>query len=107
MRALQGKGWILVDATYQPVNALSPSERDAIIRRDYPTLREDIKQLSGDQTTPLLLLKAIVCRILEPLLLEDGFNVLNRGDVVYFPSTGNQSKFHMQFGKVLTANGME
>jgi hypothetical protein len=57
--------------------------------------------LLPDQSTPLILLKANVCRLLERQLSIDGFNVLNSGRVVYFPSTGRQKEFHRQFRAIL------
>jgi hypothetical protein len=49
----------------------------------------------------MILIKANVCRILEPRLTNDGFNVLNKGRVIYFPSTGRQKEFEQQFRAVL------
>jgi hypothetical protein len=43
-----------------------------------------------------------VCRILEPLLLKDGFRVLNGGRAIYFPSNGRQTEFNNQFGAVVS-----
>jgi hypothetical protein len=47
----------------------------------------------------LILIKTNVCRILEPKLTHDGFNVLNCGRVIYFPASGRQD-FHQQFTAV-------
>jgi hypothetical protein len=88
---------VLVDATYEPVNALNGSSRDSAIVRDYRLLRNDLVRLMPNRSVPVVLVKANVCRILEPLLADDGFNVLNNGRVVYFPSTGRQKEFHRQF----------
>jgi hypothetical protein len=55
-----------------------------------------------NRSIPLVLIKATVCRILEPLLSKDGFRVLNRGGAIYFPSHGQQTKFKNQFGAVLS-----
>jgi hypothetical protein len=104
LREFQARGWLLVDATYQPVNALGPEERDAVIVRDYPLLRDDLAATLPDRSVPVVLIKANVCR-LEPWLREDGFNVLNRGSVVYFPSNGRQKEFHEQFGMILKSLG--
>ena len=101
LREFQGRGWLLVDATYQPVNGLGEKERDAVIVQDYPLLRDDLATMLPDRSTPVVLVKANVCRLLEPWLREDGFNVLNRGTAVYFPSNGRQPEFHKQFGAVL------
>src|SRR5712691_953872 len=38
LREFQKRGWVLVDATYEPVNALSSPARDAVITRDYDLL---------------------------------------------------------------------
>lgn len=101
LRGFQRSGWLLVDATYEPVNTLGNSERDRVIARDYPLLRDDLEALMFDRSTPLVLIKANVCRILEPRLSADGFKVINRGRVIYFPSTGRQTEFHRQLRGVL------
>jgi len=95
---LRQRGWLLVDATYQPVNPLSAKERDAVIEADYPLLRDDLNSLLGEHSdTPIIVIKANVCRLVEPRLARDGFTVLNKGSVVYFPSHGQQGRFHEQF----------
>jgi hypothetical protein len=95
LREFQRRGWILVDATYEPVNiGLSKSSR-------YPLLRDDLARLTPDRSTPLVLIKANVCQILKPRLVQDGFNVLNRDAAIPFPSTGQQKKFHERFGAIL------
>jgi hypothetical protein len=33
--------------------------------------------------------------------MQDGFNVLNRGRVLYFPSTGRQKDFRRQLREIL------
>jgi hypothetical protein len=102
LREFQRRGWILVDATYEPVNkGLPNSARDKVLERDYPLLRDDLATLTPDRSAPLVLIKANVCQILKPKLVQDGFNVLNRDDVVPFPSTGQQKKFHERFGAIL------
>jgi hypothetical protein len=97
---LQRSGWLLVDATYAPVNRLSDTERRKIIERDFPLLCDDLLKLTPDRSAPLILIKQNVCRILEPLLTHDRFNVLNRGIVVPFPSTGHQRQFHEKFKSI-------
>jgi hypothetical protein len=96
LRKFKQRGWVLVDATYEQVNALDSPTRDRAILRDYSQLCDDLKQLLSTRwkKVPLVLIKANVCRLLEPLLKADGFNVLNpRGHIVPFPSHGHQSKF--------------
>lgn len=101
LRALAALGWLLVDATYEPVNDYPPKQRDAVIARDYLVLREDLLRASPERTAPVILIKANVCRLLEPRLAADGFRVLNAGSAVYFPSHGRQLEFHRQFGAIL------
>ena len=98
LRRFQEKGWILVDATYEPVNKLPNTQKAEVIKGDYAHLRRDLERLGRPA---LLLLKANVCRLLDPMLVRDGFNVLNRGSVVYFPSNGRQPDFHRQFSDIL------
>jgi hypothetical protein len=90
----------IVDATYEPVIA-DGVDRDAAIVRDYGLLVEDLAALLPDRSTPVALVKANVCRRLDQRLVQDGFNVINRGRVAPFPSTVNQKKFQIQFGEVL------
>jgi len=89
-----------VDATYEPVN-VDGKDRDRVIARDYHLLRDDLAALLPDRSVPIVLVKENVCRLLERRLTEDGFSVLNHGQVIYFPSTGRQKDFHRQFSRVL------
>jgi hypothetical protein len=106
LREFQRSGWVLVDATYEPVNELTPASKDRIIKSDYTLLRDDLAALVSDRSVPLILIKENVCRILEHKLVEDGFNVLNRGNVIYFPASGRQKDFHRQFGAILQSAGI-
>src|SRR5205814_1428392 len=99
------RGWVLVDATYQPVDKLAKDathDRDEVIAQDYPLLLDDLASLMPDRSTPLILIKANVCRAFEPLLSKDGFTVLNGGRPIYFPSNGRQTDFKNQFNAVLS-----
>ena len=70
--------------------------------RAYPLLRADLETLLPDKSTPVVLMKVNVCRLLEPRLTADGFDVINKGVAIYFPSTGGQTKFHQQCAEILT-----
>lgn len=61
---------MLVDATYEPVDGLGERERDAVIVRDYPLLHTDLDTLLPDKSTPVVLVKVNVCRLLEPRLTK-------------------------------------
>jgi hypothetical protein len=104
---LRQYGWVLVDATYKPVNGLQDSERSRIIKDDYPLLTADLKDLAPHCSTPVVLIKANVCRLLEARLIEDKFNVLNRGSAVYFPACGRQKKFREQFSAIIQSAGIQ
>jgi hypothetical protein len=99
----QRRGWVLVDGTYEPVDKLTgpKSNRDKVIARDYPLLRADLARLTPDHSTPLVLIKTNVYRILKSKLMQDGFIVLNHDGAIPFPSTGQQKKFHERFGAIL------
>ena len=108
LKEFQKRGWILVDATYEPVNRRDTSNRvrNNVILKDYERLKSDLKSLLSDRSTPLILIKTNVCRILEPKLVEDGYNVLNRGCVVPFPSSVQQTNFDRHFGEILKSAGL-
>jgi hypothetical protein len=101
---MKGRGVILVDATYEPVDKLSGSKseqsrkRDEIIARDYPLLREDLARLAPET---VVLIKANVCKLLGPKLKADGFNVLNCGRPIPFPVHWHRTKFRGQFAEVV------
>ena len=103
LREFQNRGWVLVDATYEPVNAHDKRRRDLVIDGDYPKLCGDLKRLLGDRwnEVPVVLVKANVRKLLEPKLNKDGFKVLNEGRSVYFPGSGRQRDFDRQFREIV------
>jgi hypothetical protein len=108
LRELQRRGWVLLDATYEPVDWLGQQvkKRNAIIERDYPLLVTALEELSSDRNAAIILIKANVCKLLDWRLTRDGFNVLNKGIIVPFPSHGQQPKFHQQFARLLKTAGL-
>jgi hypothetical protein len=109
LRELQRSGWLLIDATYEPIDKKFKSRdprRDAVLLRDYPLLKKDILALSAGRQLPIMLIKENVCRLLDPPLTADGFRVLNRGRKVYLPINGNQGHFRRQFGEILFSSGL-
>jgi hypothetical protein len=105
LREFQRRGWLLVDATYEPVNKLDKRSAARVIDK-YPLLRDDLATLTPDRSVPLVLIKKNICKVLEPKLTRDGFRVLNRGCLIPFPASGRQKKFHEQFGAII-ANATE
>jgi hypothetical protein len=101
LRAIQKRGWVLVDATYRPVN--NDKRRDFVIGRDYPEFCDDLKRLLSSRWNeiPLVLIKANVCRLLEPELKADGFKVLNGSRIVPFPGYGHQNNFGVKFREIV------
>jgi hypothetical protein len=94
------RGFLLIDATYTPVNHLSGRARDAAILDDLPSLVEDLSKYAVPETN-VVLVKANVCDLLEEKLSRLGFAVLNRGTRIPFPSTGQQNKFRDAVRRVL------
>jgi hypothetical protein len=102
LRESQRQGWVLVDATYEPVDGIkNKMKRNGVIERDYPLLVADLNQMLPNKSVPIILVKANVCAVLERRLTADGFTVVNNGQSVSFPSTGRQPEFHLQFGAIL------
>jgi hypothetical protein len=44
LRKLQQWGWLLIDATYEPINQMSDSQRLRVIERDFDLLGDDLKK---------------------------------------------------------------
>jgi hypothetical protein len=105
LKELQRRGWILVDATYEQINK-TRAGRNKIIERDYCLLRDDVEKLLSDRSTPLICIKVNICKIVAPKLKKDGFNVINCGREIPFPSHSHQPKFHQEFSSVLKAAGI-
>ena len=108
LRELQRRGWVLLDATYETVGWLGQqvNKRNAIIKRDYPLLVTALEELSPDRNAAIILIKSNVCKLLDWRLTRDGFNVLNKGISVPFPSHGQQLKFQTQFAPLLKMAGL-
>lgn len=100
LQEFSSRGFFLVDATYTPINHSKGKERNAIILRDFPLLVGALREYTRPETG-IVLVKANVCELLEKRLTEAGFNVLNRGTMIPFPSTGQQSRFAECVRKVL------
>ncbi|MBW1613151.1 MAG: hypothetical protein JRJ57_04080 [Deltaproteobacteria bacterium] len=93
-------GHFLVDATYQPVNHLKEKDRERVILSNYNALVEDLQSLRVVDQSKLVLVKANIRRLLEGRLLRDGFNVINKGVIIPFPSSGQQRRFREMISKV-------
>ena len=100
-------GVVLLDATYTPINAMRPKQRNEQILADYPNLLTDLRSVTDGRLVPIVLIKANVCVLLEAPLLRDGFNVRNAGTKVFFPSSGRQSEFSKQFRATVEPLGLE
>jgi len=102
LREFATRGFLLLDATYTPVNHphLSPRERDQLILNDLPLLLDELRKCAAPDTK-LVLVKANVCRLLDSTLTGYRFAVLNQGRTVPFPSTGQQKKFREVVRQVL------
>jgi hypothetical protein len=92
LREFASRGFLLVDATYTPINHLkTKKEKKKAILDDFPLLLEDLRSHTEPETT-VILVKANVCELLEPLL-TGRFTVLNQEKKIPFPSTGRQNEF--------------
>jgi hypothetical protein len=101
------KGFIIVDASYTPVNHYKEGkERDQAIMVWRSTLSKDLESLTPDKKTPVVLVKANICRLFGESLKSAGFNVINNGATIPFPATGQQGKFRKQIALVLEKSGL-
>ena len=83
----KSQGFFLVDSTYKPVNKMKEKEKENTIFSDFNNLVDDLKNINLNNF-PLILIKANICRLLEDKLKLKVFNVLNKGLVIPFPSSG-------------------
>lgn len=86
LKAFQKKGYILVDPIYEPVDKIPDKKADTLILENYPAFLGEMKEFTKHNLqTPIILVKANICRMLDKKLTEDGFNVLNNGLIIPFP----------------------
>ncbi|MCB9147286.1 MAG: hypothetical protein H6641_00880 [Caldilineaceae bacterium] len=83
------------------MNRLKGKARNDKILADFNNLIDDLEKIDSTQKTPLILVKANICRLLENRLASRGFIVLNKGIVVPFPSTGQQKRFQTEMDNIL------
>lgn len=94
------QGFFLVDSTYKTVDKMKDKDRETAILSDFDDLIADIESINKNKS-PLVLVKANICRLLEKRLKSKGFDVLNKGAVIPFPSSGQQNRFQIEISKVL------
>lgn len=97
----KSNGYIIVDATYKQVNELKGKQRDYTIMSDSDNLVSDLQNICPDKDTPILIVKANIFKIFDERLSKRGFNILNKGLVVPFPSHGHQNRFHSIASSIL------
>jgi hypothetical protein len=104
LRAFQRRGFIVVDASYEPVNGLPDKAREKKILESFPSLVSDLISLDPAKSVPLVVVKANICRLLKPRLSREGFTIANSEDIP-FPGTGRQKEFHERVELVLSRIG--
>ena len=102
LECFKSNGYLIIDATYKQVNKLKGKIRDYTILSDYNRLIDDIENMCPEKNVPIILVKANICRMFDERLTERGFNILNKGVVIPFPSRGQQKRFHSEMSKVLS-----
>jgi hypothetical protein len=94
LRAFADAGYLLIDATYQPINeGYSDLAKEAILERDLLILISELDEYA-EPGTKIVVGKVNVCDWLVPELKKlVRFNVLNGVEHVRLPVTGNQAHF--------------
>jgi hypothetical protein len=103
----QSRGFLVVDASYEPVNNLKEKDRENKILENYELLLHDLSQLNPDKSVPLVLVKKNVCELLEPRLKNKGFIVANNGVSLPFPGTGRQRDFRERIMPIAASLGID
>jgi hypothetical protein len=94
LRAFAKSGFLLLDATYRPVNDLPEGRtRDRIIEDDFPALVEELREYAEPETKVILVKKNVCNLLVHKLKNLKQFKVLNSEKIVPYPGCGQQSKF--------------
>jgi hypothetical protein len=88
------RGFLLIDATYTPVNGYPEGlVRDKIVADGFPFLVEELQKYARAETQ-VILIKKNVCNLLVRRLKDfDRFHILNGEDIIPFPGSGQQARF--------------
>jgi hypothetical protein len=105
--AFRDRGFIVVDASYAPVNDFKAKARDEAILREYDSLLRDLSLLNPNKDVPLILVKANVCKLLGPSLTAAGFKVANNAITIPFPGSGRQKEFRDKLAAVMETVGLK
>ena len=76
LREFQRRGYLLLDATYRPVDGLSEEAHEKVILQSYSALVAELSKMLPDKSTPILLVRPRVRQVLERRLRNDGFTLL-------------------------------
>jgi hypothetical protein len=95
------RGYLLVDATYTPVDKMKSRERKQTILNDYINLVMDLRNLIKNKDVKIILIKTNIYRLLKDKLLKDGFSIFNGDTMIPFPSNGWQKMFQERLRIVL------
>ena len=78
LREFQRRGYLLLDATYRPVDGLSEEAHDELILQSYSALVAELTKILPDKSTPILLslVRPRVRQVLVRRLRNDGFTLL-------------------------------
>jgi hypothetical protein len=106
LKLFQEAGYILVDATYRPVNHLIKSQKKEIILDDYRPLVDDLCDLTTLNNPKIILATANIFHLLEKKLLDDKFDVINNGEVIKYPGRW-QKEFKEKVAFLISSNCAE
>jgi hypothetical protein len=96
----KNQGYYLVNPIYTPVNKVSDRRADELILANYNSFKEDLIA-EGLQTTPLIIVKSNVWKLLKDKLHNDGFTVLNKEEMIPFPMHYHFESFKSKVQKLL------
>jgi hypothetical protein len=88
------RGFLLIDATYTPVNGYREGPvRDKIVVDGFHFLVEELQKYARAETR-VILVKKNVCNLLARRLKDlNRFHILNSEDIIPFPGSGQQARF--------------
>ncbi len=96
----QKQGFYLIDPIYIPVDKISDKEADNLILKNYNNFKKDLIA-KGLNKTPLILVKKNIFIILKDRLIKDGFNVLNKDEMIPFPMHYHYKSFEQKIKKFI------
>jgi hypothetical protein len=105
LQRFMADGYFLIDTSERPMpNDASPSIKLALLRLALPRLKIRVRELLGDQATPIVLIGGVTHEACFGPFKKEGYHVIN-DEIIDHPARGGQLRFRTKLRDTLNRIG--